>query len=50
MLWVMPIMLEITIIQLTKVIEEYKIVQYNYLFGGMNRLDDYYTVKREETT
>ena len=36
--------------ELTKAIEEYKIVQYNYLFGGMNRLDDYYTIKREETT
>ena len=36
--------------ELTEAIEEYKIVQYNYLFGGMNRLDDYYTVKREETT
>ena len=35
--------------ELTEAIEEYKIVQYNYLFGGMNRLDDYYTVKQEET-
>ncbi len=35
--------------ELTEAIEEYKIVQYNYLFGGMNRLNDYYTVKQEET-
>ncbi len=33
---------------LTEAIEEYKIVQYNYLFGGMNRLDQYYTVKAEQ--
>lgn len=30
------------ITELTEAIEEYKIVQYNYLFGGLNRLDDYY--------
>lgn len=36
--------------ELTEAIEEYKIVQYNYLFGGMNRLDECYTVKQEETT
>lgn len=36
--------------ELTEAIESYKIVQYNYLFGGMNRLDEYYTVKQEEIT
>lgn len=36
--------------ELTEAIEEYKIVQYNYLFGGMNRLNDCYTVPQEETT
>ena len=35
--------------ELTEAIEEYKIVQYNYLFGGMSRLDEYYMVPQEET-
>ena len=35
--------------KLTEAIEEYKIVQYNYLFGGMSRLDEYYMVPQEET-
>ena len=28
----------------TELIEEYKIVQYNYLFGGRGRLNEFYTV------
>ncbi len=35
---------------LKEAIEEYKIVQYNYLFGGMNRLEQYYTIQQEETS
>lgn len=35
--------------ELTEAIEGYKVVQYNYLFGGMNRLNDFYTVKQEVT-
>lgn len=35
---------------MTEAIENYKIVQYNYLFGGMNRLNKYYTIDQEETS
>ena len=28
----------------TELIEEYKIIQYNYLFGGRGRLNEFYTV------
>ncbi len=36
--------------EITQDIEDYKIVQYNYLFGGAGRLDQYYTVTPEESS